>query len=136
MSLGLKTSLARGGTDDPSDWAWIAAILAVYLLIGYGLEYRSKKRRGAARPAKAAAEGLFSEREGIDPGQYFLSRMVMLGGGLAVGLAGLLTRNTPTVVQYLTMGTVALLGIFAWACFDHRTEPRNETGAQKPDLQA
>ncbi|MFI9770246.1 hypothetical protein ACIHJG_25740 [Streptomyces sp. NPDC052415] len=136
MSLGLEVSLARGGTDDPSDWAWIAAIFVLYLLIGYGLEYRSKKRRGAARPGKAAAEGLFSEREGIDPGQYFVSRMVMLGGGLAAGLAGLLTRSAPTVVQYLTVGTVALLGIFAWAYYDHRTEPRNETETQQPDLRA
>ncbi|MFD3515724.1 hypothetical protein [Streptomyces sp. NPDC058657] len=136
MSPELEFSLARGGTDDPSDWAWIAAIFVLYLLIGYGLEYRSKKRRGAARPAKAAAEGLFSEREGMDPGQHFVSRMVMLCGGLAAGLAGFLTRSAPTVVQFLTVGVVAVLGIFAWAYFDHRTEPRKDPGAQQPDLYA
>ncbi|MFG2616989.1 hypothetical protein ACGFXC_05145 [Streptomyces sp. NPDC048507] len=118
MNSGLKVSLARG-PDDPSDWALIAVAFALYLLIGYGLEYRSKKRRGAARTAKAAVDGLFSEREGIDPGQRFASRMVMLVGALAPGLAGFLTRNTHPVVQYPVMGFVALVGIFAWANFDH-----------------
>lgn len=136
MSPELNVSLARGGTSDPSDWAWIAAVFALYLLIGYGLEYRSKRRRGAARPAKAAAQGLFSEREEIDPGQRFTSRMVMLCGALATGLCAFFTQNAPTVVQYLIVGTVALLGIFAWAYFDHRTEPRDDTGAQEPDLHA
>ncbi|MGV9456739.1 hypothetical protein [Streptomyces sp. NPDC003635] len=131
MSPGLKVSLARGGTSDPSDWAWIAAVFALYLLIGYGLEYRSKRRKGAARPAKAAAQGLFSEREEVKPGQQFASRMVMLCGALVTGLAGFFTRNTPTLVQYLTVGTVALLGIFAWAYFDHRTEPRDDSGSQE-----
>ncbi|MET9451118.1 hypothetical protein [Streptomyces cinerochromogenes] len=132
MKSGLEVSLARGGTDDPSDWAWIAAIFALYLLFGYGLEYRSKKRRGIARPAKAAAKGLFSEREGIDPGQRFVSRMLMLCGALATGLAGYVTRNAPTAVQILTVGVVALLGIFAWAYFDHRTEPRREDMGGQP----
>ncbi len=129
MESGPGVLLARGGTDEPSDWAWIAAVLALYLLIGYALEYRSKKRRGAARPAKAAVEGLFSEREGFDPGQYFASRMVMLCGGLAAGLAGFLTRNASLAVQIPVVGVVAVLGIFAWAYFDHRTEPRREDGA-------
>ncbi|MFI2644415.1 hypothetical protein [Streptomyces sp. NPDC018610] len=124
MNSGLEDSLARGGTDHPSDWAWIAAIFALYLLIGYGLEYRSKKRRGAARPAKAAANGLFSERTGVDPGQRLASRMLMLCGALATGLAGFFTRNVPTAVQFATVGVVALLGIFVWAYFDYRTEPR------------
>ncbi|MFD3869341.1 hypothetical protein [Streptomyces sp. NPDC058623] len=123
MNAELKVSLARG-SDDPSDWAWIAAFFALYLLIGYALEYRSKKRRGDARPARAAVNGLFSEREGVDPGQLLASRMVMLGGALAAGSAGFLTRDTHAAVQYPTVGVVALLGIFAWAYFDHRTEPR------------
>ncbi|MFG2622508.1 hypothetical protein ACGFXC_33320 [Streptomyces sp. NPDC048507] len=123
MNSELKVSLARG-SDDPSGWVLVAVVFALYLLIGYGLEYRSKKRRGAARPAKAAVDGLFSEREGTDPGQRFTSRMVMLAGALAAGLAGFLTRNTPAAVQYPVMGVVALIGIFAWAYFDHRTEPR------------
>ncbi|MGW9453378.1 hypothetical protein [Streptomyces sp. NPDC055632] len=125
MNSGPEVPLARDGTDDPSDWAWITAIFALYLLIGYGLEYRSKKRRGAAHPAKAAARGLFSERDGIDPGQRFASRMVMLCGALATGLAGFFTRNAHTAVQLPVVGVVALLGIFAWAYFDHRTEPRD-----------
>ncbi|MFJ2740820.1 hypothetical protein ACIO3O_14230 [Streptomyces sp. NPDC087440] len=136
MVPGLEVSLAHGGTDDPSDWAWIGAVFAVYLLIGYGLEYRSKKRRGAAHPAKEAAQGLFSERDGIDPGQHFASRMVMLGGALATGLAVFLTQGAPTAVQYLTVGAVALLGIFAWAYFDHRTEPRDADDTPAPDLRA
>ncbi|KOX20668.1 MULTISPECIES: hypothetical protein [unclassified Streptomyces] len=127
MSSEPKVLLARGA-DDPAGWAWIAAIFALYLLIGYGLEYRSKKRRGVARPARAAAEGLWSEREGIDPVRRFAGRMVMLCGALVTGLAGFLTRNAHTAVQFPVVGAVALLGIFAWAYFDHRTEPRGETG--------
>ncbi|MER7577973.1 hypothetical protein [Streptomyces sp. NPDC126514] len=134
MESGLQVALARGATRDPSDWAWIAAIFALYLLIGYGLEYRSRSSRGAACPAKAA--GLFSEREGIDPCQRFVSRMTMLCGGLATGLACPFTRNTPTMVQYLTVSTVALLGIFTRAYYDHRTEPRGDPWAQRPDLLA
>lgn len=128
MGSAQDVSLARAGTDDPSDWAWVGAAVALHLLMGYGLEYRSNKRRGVARPARAALRGLFSEREGIDPGQRFASRMVMLCGGLAAGLAGFLTRNAPMAVQVPTVGVVALLGIFAWAYFDHRTEPRSEPG--------
>ncbi|MFJ6697123.1 hypothetical protein ACIQM4_13785 [Streptomyces sp. NPDC091272] len=128
--MGLVTSellLARGGdSDDASDWAWIAGVLVLYLAIGYALEYRAKRRKGAARPARAAMEGLFSEREGRDPGQYFLSRMVMLGGALVTGLTAFLTQGAPTPVQVLSVGAVAVLGIFAWAYFDHRTEPREE----------
>lgn len=63
MSSGLEVSAWRG-SDDPAHWAGVAVVMMLYLLIGYGLEYRSKKRRGAERPAKAAAEGLFSERQG------------------------------------------------------------------------
>jgi len=128
MISGLEVSVPRG-SDDPSNWAGAAVIFALYLLIGYGLEYRSKKRRGAARPAKAAAKGLFSEREGMAaaPEQHFASRMVMLFGALATGFVGFLTRNAPTGVHYPAMGGVALLGILAWAYFDHRTQPRTDT---------
>lgn len=117
------------GSDEPENWAGAAVTFVLYLLIGYGLEYRSKKRRGAARPAKAATHGLFSEREGMAaaPEQYFASRMVMLVGALAAGCAGFLTRNAPTGVHYAAMGGVALLGIFAWAYFDHRTQPRTNS---------
>ncbi|MFD3973917.1 hypothetical protein [Streptomyces cyaneofuscatus] len=129
MSSGLEVSAWRG-SDDPSHWAGAAVILVLYLLIGYGLEYRSKKRRGAERPAKAAAEGLFAERQGsmvTAPEQHFASRMVMLAGALAAGVVGFLTRGAPTAVNWLAMGGVALLGIFAWAYFDHRTEPRTDS---------
>ncbi|MFF0738822.1 hypothetical protein ACFYVL_00305 [Streptomyces sp. NPDC004111] len=126
MDLGLEVALARGDADDPSDWAWVAAILVLYLLIGYALEYRSKRRKGVRSPAKGAVQGLFSERQGIDPGQRFVSRMVMLGGALAAGLTAFLTRNAPSGLQWTAVGVVALLGIFAWAYFDHRTEPREE----------
>ncbi|MFD6418397.1 hypothetical protein [Streptomyces sp. NPDC060194] len=128
MSPMLTESLARGSTDDPADWAVIGAILALYLLMGFGLEYRSKKRKGAARPAKDAVDGLFSEREGFDPGQYFAGRMVMLAGAFATGLATLLTRSAPAAVQIPVVGAVALLAVFAWAYFDHRTEPRGDDG--------
>ncbi|MFD8465413.1 hypothetical protein ACFV10_09895 [Streptomyces cyaneofuscatus] len=129
MSSGPEV-LAWRGSDDPSDWVTVAVVIVLYLLIGYGLEYRSKKRRGAERPAKAAAEGLFSERQGgmvAAPEQHFASRMVMMFGGLAAGLAGFLTRGAPAGVHYAVMGGVALLGIFAWAYFDHRTEPRTNS---------
>ncbi|MFJ9635343.1 hypothetical protein [Streptomyces sp. NPDC101178] len=128
MSSGLEVSAWRG-SDDPSDWAGAAVILALYLLIGYGLEYHSKKRRGAARPARAAAEGLFSEREGMAaaPEQHFASRMVMMVGALAAGGAGFLTRDAATAVHYAAMGGVALLAIFACAYFDYRTQPRTNS---------
>ncbi|MFI1004119.1 hypothetical protein ACIP10_33035 [Streptomyces galbus] len=125
MNAELASSLAYGHRDDPSDWAWIAAIFVLYLLIGYALEYRSKKRRGIARPAKAAARGLFSERRSNAPLQHFTSRMVMLCGALVTGFAGYFTRNAPVAVQFPTVGVVALLCIFAWAYFDYRTEPRD-----------
>lgn len=133
MSSGLEVSAWRG-SDDPAHWAGVAVVMVLYLLIGYGLEYRSKKRRGAERPAKAAAEGLFSERQGgmmAAPEQHFASRMVMLVGGLAAGVAGFLTRGAPTAVHWLAMGGVAVLGIFAWAYFDHRTEPRTDSDSQR-----
>ncbi|MEU6125885.1 hypothetical protein [Streptomyces sp. NPDC047123] len=110
--------------DEPSDWALLVGVLVLYLAIGFGLEYRAKRRAGATRPAKAATRGLFSERDGLDPKQHFASRMVMLAGGLATGGAGFLTRDAPTVVQVMVMGVVAVVAIFAWAYFDHRTEPR------------
>ncbi|WP_338703298.1 hypothetical protein V2W30_38810 [Streptomyces sp. Q6] len=123
-----STVLARGSSlDGPGDWALFIGIFAVYLAIGYALEYRSKRRRGARRPTKAAVEGLFTERSGADPLQRFSSRMVMLVGALAAGGAGYATRSAPMAVQIVSVGAVALAGIFAWAYFDHRTESRDET---------
>ncbi|MFI1680627.1 hypothetical protein [Streptomyces sp. NPDC020607] len=123
--------LARGNSmDGPGDWALLIGILVLYLAVGFGLEYRAKRRRGADQPVKAAARGLFAEREGgaaAEPQQYFASHMVMLVGGAATGLAGFLTRGAPVAVQALVMGAVAVVGIFAWAYFDYRTEPREES---------
>lgn len=132
MSLAVSDMvLARGsGMDSPGDWALVIGILALYLAIGFGLEYRAKRRRGADQPAKAAARDLFAERDVHAPGapqQYFASRMVMLVGGLATGGAGYLTRGAPTAVQVVVMGGVAVAAIFAWAYYDHRTEPREES---------
>ncbi|MEU7647231.1 hypothetical protein [Streptomyces huasconensis] len=129
MSLAVSaTTTARGNSiDGPADWALVIGILVLYLAVGLVLEYRTKRRRGADKPVKAAARGLFAERQGgvgAAPGRYFVSRMVMLVGGLATGLAGYLTRSAPTAVQALVVGAVAAVGIFAWAYFDFRTEPR------------
>ncbi|MBM7173160.1 hypothetical protein JQK87_33190 [Streptomyces sp. G44] len=125
------TVTARGSSmDGPADWALLTGVLVLYLAVGFGLEYRAKRRRGADQPVKAAARGLFAERQGgvgAAPGQYLASRMVMLVGGLATGLAGYLTRGAPTAVQVLVMGAVAAAGILAWAYFDFRTEPREES---------
>ncbi|MEU5181751.1 hypothetical protein AB0G49_17010 [Streptomyces longwoodensis] len=129
MDVRLENPLAYGGAHEPSDWAGIAAILVLYLLFGYALEYRSKKSKGVARPAKAAVKGLFSERDGIDPGQRFASRMLMLGGAGVTGLTRYFTRTAPTAVQFLAMGVVGLLCIFGWAYYDYRTEPRDESSA-------
>ncbi|MEU6994070.1 hypothetical protein ABZ953_25880 [Streptomyces sp. NPDC046465] len=118
--------MARGNAlDGPADWAGFIGILVLYLAIGYGLELRAKRRRGARQPAKAAVKGLFVER-GSAPAQTFASRMIMLVGALAAGATGFLTRGAPTVVQAVAVGLVAAVGIFAWAYFDHRTEPRDE----------
>ncbi|MFD4628450.1 hypothetical protein ACFVYR_00900 [Streptomyces sp. NPDC058284] len=132
MSLAVSaTVMARGNSmDGPTDWALLVGVLVLYLAIGFGLEYRAKRRRGADEPVKAAAKGLFAERDGsagADPQQYFASRMVMLVGALATGLAGYFTHSAPTAVQALVMSAVAVVAISAWAYFDYRTEPREES---------
>ncbi len=50
--------------DGPADWALVIGILVLYLAVGLVLEYRAKRRRGADKPVKAAARGVFAERQG------------------------------------------------------------------------
>ncbi|MFJ4716246.1 hypothetical protein [Streptomyces sp. NPDC088785] len=118
--------MARGNSlDGPADWAVLAGVIVLYMAIGYGLELRAKRRRGARRPAKAAARGLFLER-GSSPGQNFASRMIMMAGAVAAGATGYFTRGAPIGLRCAAVGLVAVVGIFVWAYFDHRTEPREE----------
>ncbi|MBM7170136.1 hypothetical protein JQK87_17335 [Streptomyces sp. G44] len=109
------TVTARGNSvDGPADWALFTGILVLYLAVGFGLEFRAKRRGGAHQPVKAAARGLCAERQGgagAAPGQYLASRMVMLAGGLATGLAGYLSRSASTAVQMLVMGAMAACGV-------------------------
>lgn len=92
--------------------------LALYVVFGYGLRYRARVRRGSGRPAREALRDL---GEGEEPRQRFASRMIMLCGGAATGLVGYATAG---VVRVVAVGLTAVVGVAAWAYYDHRTETR------------
>ncbi|MFI5806500.1 hypothetical protein [Streptomyces sp. NPDC051561] len=119
--------LARGGTDSPGEWGLVLGVMALYLAIGYALEYRAKKRQGADRPAKAAAKALDGSPGPDEPGRYLSSRLTMIIGAGATGLTAFLAESAPTVVRVLVVGAVLLASVFAWAYFDHRTRDRSPT---------
>ena len=47
--------------------------------------------------------------------------MIMLCGGAATGLVGYATAG---VVRVVAVGLTAVVGVAAWAYYDHRTETR------------
>ena len=112
--------LARGGSADGTGLLWAMGALALYVVIGYGLRYRARVRRGSGRPAREALRDL-GEGEEPQPRQRFASRMIMLCGGAATGLVGYATAG---VVRVVAVGLTAVVGVAAWAYYDHRTETR------------
>ncbi|MFD7714034.1 hypothetical protein [Streptomyces sp. NPDC059786] len=111
--------LARGLSDDPGGWWWALGALALYAVISFGLQYRTRARRGARHPARAAAHDLKDREEPQSGRQRFTSRLIMAGGAAAVVLAAAFTTGA---VRVVTVGIVAVLGVTAWAYYDHRAE--------------
>ncbi|MFF9038330.1 hypothetical protein ACF090_23015 [Streptomyces sp. NPDC014892] len=112
--------LARGGSADGTGLLWAMGALALYLLISYGLHYRARARRGSGRAAREALHDL-KDREDPQPQQRFVSRMIMLCGGAATGLAAFATSG---VVRVVAVGLTAVVGVAVWAYYDHRVETR------------
>ncbi|MFE5402716.1 hypothetical protein ACFQ9Z_15255 [Streptomyces sp. NPDC056580] len=112
---------ARGSTDDASDWAWLLGVLAAYFAMSYLLEYRARRRRGSPDAARRALRDIGDRQPAQPPRQHFASRLVMLGGALAVAGAAIVTPGPFRLVVTVLTG---LLAVGAWAFFDHRTEVR------------
>jgi membrane protein implicated in regulation of membrane protease activity len=113
--------LARGSGDDPDGWLWALAAVALYAVITYGLTYRARVRRGSAHPARDAVHDL-KDREDSQPArQRHVSRLIMLGGALVVGLAALLTSGPLRIV---VVGLAGAATVVAWAYYDFRTARR------------
>ncbi|GLJ92139.1 hypothetical protein [Streptomyces poonensis] len=113
--------LARGVSDDPEAWLWALGAIALYALISFGLEYRSRRRRGAHDPAREALHELKDREDPQSPGQYFVSRMIMLGGAAATGLVAWAASG---VVRPVAVAFTALVAVVAWAYYDHRAQGR------------
>ncbi|MDX3643004.1 hypothetical protein [Streptomyces sp. MB09-02B] len=112
--------LARGGSGDDAGWLWALGALALYVLISYGLRYRARVRRGSVRPAREALHDL-EDREDPPPRQRFVSRVIMLCGGAATGLAAFATSGA---VRVVAVGLTLVVGVAVWAYHDHRAEAR------------
>ncbi|MFD5073838.1 hypothetical protein [Streptomyces sp. NPDC058371] len=113
--------LARGSTADPEAWLWALAALALYVLISFWLQYRARARRGSRHPASDALHDL-KDREDRQPApKYFVSLLIMFGGGAVVGLVAYTTSGVLRVVAVVLSAVVA---VSAWAYYDHRTERR------------
>ncbi|GEK01694.1 hypothetical protein [Streptomyces sp. 1-11] len=112
---------ARGSMENASDWAWLLGILAAYFAVSYLLEYRARRRRGSPDAAPQALHDLGDRQRAQPPRQHLASRLVMLGGALAVAGAAIVTPEPFRMVVTVLTG---LLAVGAWAFFDHRTEVR------------
>ncbi|GGX89496.1 hypothetical protein [Streptomyces minutiscleroticus] len=113
--------LARG-FDDGSTWPWVLGVLALYVLMSYGLEYRARRRRGSRHAARAALHDLGDRNSSAqEPAQHLTSRLIMSGGALATGLVAFFASGVLRVVAAVL---VALVAVAAWAYYDYRTEPR------------
>ncbi|MFE2827625.1 hypothetical protein [Streptomyces sp. NPDC059271] len=111
-----------GGAPDGQAWLWALGALALYCLISYGLQYRTRARRGSSRPARDALHDLKDREEPQSPGQHFASRMIMLGGGALVGLVAFLTSGG---LRVAAVAVTAVVAVTAWAFYDHRAESRS-----------
>ncbi|KUN33336.1 hypothetical protein AQJ30_34655 [Streptomyces longwoodensis] len=113
--------LARGSGDDPDRWLWILAAVALYAVITYGLTYRARVRRGSAHPARDAVRDLKDREDPQSPRQRYVSRLIMLGGALVVGLSIALTSGPLRIVVAGLTGAATVIG---WAYYDFRTSRR------------
>ncbi|MEU3548427.1 hypothetical protein [Streptomyces longwoodensis] len=113
--------LARRSSDDPNTWLWTLAAVALYAVITYGLTYRARVRRGSAHPARDAVHDLKDREDPQSPRQRYVSRLIMLGGALVVGLAVALTSGPLRIVVAGLAGAATVVG---WAYYDFRTARR------------
>ncbi|MFV0129217.1 hypothetical protein ACLGI4_16165 [Streptomyces sp. HMX112] len=111
-----------GLPDTATEWGWMLGALALYVVVGFALEYRARRRRGSARPAKEALRDLDDREWPQSPEQYLTSRMVLLGGMLAMVPVALVTSGTVRQVALVVVGAAA---VAVWAYYDHRTEKRS-----------
>ena len=114
--------LDGGGAFDGRAWLWALGALVLYCLISYGLQYRTRARRGSRHPARDALHDLRDREEPQSPGQHVVSRVIMLGGAGLVGVAALVTSGGLRVAA-VAVTTVA--AVTAWASYDHRAESRS-----------
>ncbi|MGW5327595.1 hypothetical protein [Streptomyces sp. NPDC004014] len=107
--------------ESASDWACLLSILAAYFAMSYLMEYRARRRRRSPDAARQALHDLGDRQRAQPPRQHLESRLVMLGGALAVAGAAIVTPEPFRIVVTVLAG---LLAVGAWAFFDHRTEVR------------
>lgn len=117
--------LARGSVGDPGDWLWALAALALYALISYGLDYRTRVRRGSRHPGRDALRDLKDREEPQRPRHRVVSRLIMLGGGVLTGLVAYLTSGG---VRVAAVTLTAAVAVALWAYYDHRTETASAGG--------
>lgn len=116
--------LARGSSDDPEGWLWTLAAVALYAVISYGLEYRTRARRGSRHPARDALRDLKDREDPQTPRHRFVSRVIMLCGAAATGLVAFATATTGAA-RIPAVALTAVVAVSVWAYYDHRTEMRD-----------
>lgn len=118
----MHLALGHGGAVDGQTWLWALGALVLYGLISYGLQYRTRARRGSRSPGRDALRDLKDREEPQSPGQHFVSRMIMLGGAVLVGLVALVTSGG---LRVAAVALTAVVAVTAWAYYDHRAESRS-----------
>jgi hypothetical protein len=118
--------LAHGRTPtSPSEWLWIAAILAYYLLVRFLLAYAANRRAGADRPARKIWEDM-RNRPAHEPRTRSVPRYLMGRAVLVAGMALFLpVALIPAKwIRVTILAVAAPLVVAAVACTDHRTRHR------------
>ncbi|MEU3792815.1 hypothetical protein [Streptomyces fructofermentans] len=117
--------LARGASDADGAWLWALGAILLYALISFGLDYRSRARRGSRHPARDALHDLKDREEPQSPREHFVSRLIMLAGGGATGLVAYTTSGVPRIVA---VTSTAIVAVTVWAYYDHRTDTAASRG--------